>query len=88
MTKMDLIPYHVAEEENQCVDEAIPILVRKEIITKAYKETMIQDIEIIDTYETRTKVNIPQWRPIYEVIGEAYIKGSKISLMTLLKNVK
>ena len=29
---------------------------------------MGQDIENIDTYETRTKVNITQWRPIYEVI--------------------
>ena len=39
---------------------------------------MIQDIENIDTYETRTKVNITQWRPIYEVIDEAYTKESNI----------
>ena len=37
---------------------------------------MGQDIENIDTYETRKKVNITQWRPIYEVIDEAYIKES------------
>ena len=39
---------------------------------------MGQDIETIDTYETRTKVNITKWRPIYEVIYEAYIKESNI----------
>ena len=39
---------------------------------------MGQDIEIIHTYETRTKVNITQWRPIYEVIDEAYTKQSNI----------
>ena len=39
---------------------------------------MIKDIENIDTYETRTKVNTTKWRPIYEVIDEAYIKYSKI----------
>ena len=47
-------------------------------MTKAYKETIIQDIETIDTYENITKVNITQWRPIYEVIDEAYIKESNI----------
>ena len=35
---------------------------------------MIKDIENIDTYETRTKVYTKKWRPIYEVIDEAYIK--------------
>ena len=57
-------------------------------MTKAYKETMSQDIENIETYETRTKVNIKQWRPIYEVIDEAYIKEYNISLMILSENVK
>ena len=47
-------------------------------MTKSYKETMSQDIETIDTYDNRTKVNITQWRPIYEVIYEAYIKESNI----------
>ena len=47
-------------------------------MTKSYKETMIQDIETIDTYETRTKVNITQLRTIYEVIDEAYIKEYNI----------
>ena len=45
---------------------------------KAYKDTMSQDIKTIDTYENIKKVNITQWRPIYEVIDEAYIKESNI----------
>ena len=39
---------------------------------------MSQDINNIDTYETRTKVNTTGWRPIYEVIDETYIKESKL----------
>ena len=39
---------------------------------------MIKDIEIIDTYETRTKGNTTKWRPIHEVIDESYTKDSKI----------
>ena len=38
---------------------------------------MIQDINNIETYETRKKVNAKKWRPIYEVIYDAYIKESK-----------
>ena len=40
---------------------------------------MGKDVDNIDTYETRTKVNTTKRTPIYEVIDEAYIKGSKIS---------
>ena len=39
---------------------------------------MSQDINNIDTYDTRTKFNTTKWRPIYEVIDEAYIEESKI----------
>ena len=39
---------------------------------------MIQDINNIDTYENRTKVNTTKWRPIYEVIDETYIEESNI----------
>ena len=39
---------------------------------------MSKYINNIDTYETRTKVNTTKWRPIYEVIDEAYIIDSKI----------
>ena len=49
---------------------------------------MSQDIENIDTYETRTKVNITQWRPIYEVIYEAYIKESNISPDDFIRECK
>ena len=49
---------------------------------------MSQDIEHVDTYKTRTKVNITQWRPIYEVIDEANIKKSNTYLMLLSENVK
>ena len=36
------------------------------------------DIENIDNFETRQKVNTRKWRPIYEVIDEAYFIGSII----------
>ena len=39
---------------------------------------MRKDINNIDTYETRKKVNTTKWRPIYEVIDESYIKDSEI----------
>ena len=58
MTKMDLTPDHLEDSEDEGADEAIPIHIRKERITKSYKETMSKDIETIDTYETRTKFNI------------------------------
>ena len=38
---------------------------------------MSKYIDNIDTYENRTKVNTTKWRQMYEVIDEAYIKGSK-----------
>ena len=88
MTKMDLIPDHLADSEDEVSDEAVTINIIKERMTKSYKETMSQDIETIDTYETRTNFNITQWRPIYEVIDESYIKESNISLMILSENVK
>ena len=81
-------PDNVAVSEDESVDEAIPIDIRKERKTKAYKETVSQDINNIDTYETRKKVNTTKWRPIYEVIDEAYIEESNISLKILSENVK
>ena len=66
----------VTEEAN--VDEAIPIDLRKEQSTQAYKETMSMDIGNIDTFETRNNVNTIKWRPIFEVIDKAYFKGYKI----------
>ena len=49
---------------------------------------MSQDIETIDKYDNRIIVNITQWRPIYEVIDEAYIKDSNIFPNDLSENVK
>ena len=49
---------------------------------------MSQDIETINTYETITKVNITQWRPIYEVIDEAYIKEYNISPDDFIRECK
>ena len=46
------------------------------------------DMENIDTFETRTKLNTIRWRPIYEVIDEDYFMGSKIFSDGLLKNVR
>ena len=82
----DLTIWQVSEYAS--VDEAVPIDIRKEQNTKAYKETMSQDINNIDTYETRTKVNTKKWRPIYEVIDEAYIKYSEFFLMILSETIK
>ena len=78
LMKIDSIPDNLAVSENESVDEAFPIDIRKERKTKAYKETTSQDINNIDTYETRTKVNTTKWRPIYEVIDEAYIGESNL----------
>ena len=39
---------------------------------------MNQDIKTINKYENIRIVNITQWRPINEVIDEAYIKESNI----------
>ena len=60
----------VTEEVN--VDESIIIDLRKEQNTQAYKETTRMDIENIDTFETRNKVNTKKWRPIFEVIDEPF----------------
>ena len=78
LTETDSKTDNLAVSEDANVDEAIPIDIRKEQSTEAYKETMSKDINKIDTYETRTKVNTTKWRPIYEVIDKVYIKDSKI----------
>ena len=78
LTGMYSIPDNLEVSGDASVDEAIPIDLRKERGTEAYKDTMSKDIDNIDTYETRKKVNTTKWRPIYKVIDEAYIKGSKM----------
>ena len=49
---------------------------------------MTKDIENIDTYETRKKGNTSKWRPIYEVIDEAYINDSKMFPGDFIKECK
>ena len=44
------------------------------------------DIDKIDTYEQRKKVDTIKWRPIYEVIDKAYFIDSKKSQMLLCNN--
>ena len=78
MNEMDVKHGKKAYSEDTNVDETIPIQIRKEITTDAYKDTMNQDIKTIDKYENRRMVNKRQWRPIYEVIDEDYIKDYNI----------
>ena len=61
---------------------------KKEQSIEAYKETMSIDIENIDTFETRTKVNTTKWRPIYEVIYKVYFIDSKIFSDNFIKECK
>ena len=78
LTKTDSRPDSLTMSEGTSVDEAVPIVIRKERMKKTYKDTMSQDIKNIDNYETRTNFNTTKWTPIYEVIHEAYIKDSKM----------
>ena len=88
LVKMDSRPDNLAVSEDEGADEAVPVHILKERKTKAYKETMSQDINNIDTYETRKKVNTIEWRPSYEVIDEAYIEYSKIFPEDFSENVR
>ena len=85
---MDSRPENFPVSEDASVDEDVPIDIIKEQNTKAYKETMRKDIENIDTYENRTKVNTTKWRTINEVIDEAYIEDSKIFPRDFIKECK
>ena len=42
--EMDSIPDHLEDSEDEGVDEAVPVHIRKERNTKAYKEKMSQYI--------------------------------------------
>ena len=88
LIEMDSKTGHLVLTEEANVDEAIPIGLRKEQSTQAYKETMSMDIENINTLETGNKVNTIKRRPVFEVIDEAYFKGSKIFLDNLMKQCK
>ena len=64
----------MAVTEEADVDEAIPIYRFKSTKTQAYKKTMNIDIEKINTFKKRNKLNKTQWRKVYEVIEEDYFK--------------
>ena len=51
LMKTDSRPENLAVSEDESVDEVVPIDIRKERKTKAYKETMGQYINNIDTKE-------------------------------------
>ena len=78
LTEMDSKTYHLAVTEEANIDEAIPTDLKKEQNTQSYKDTTSTDIDKINTFEKRNKVNTIKWRPIYEVTDEAYFMGSKI----------
>ena len=88
LTEMDSRTDNLEVTEEAKVDEAIQIDLRKEQSTEAYKETISIDIENIHTFETRTKVNTKQCRPIYEVIDKSYVKGSKLFSDYCIKECK
>ena len=88
LTEMDSRTDHLAVTEEANFYEAIPIDIRKEQITEAYKETTSIDIENIDTFETITKLNTTKWRPIHELIDKAYFIGSKIFSEDFIKLCK
>ena len=69
MTELDSKTGHLLITEEANVDESIQIYLRKEQSTQTYKETMSIDIDKINTFETRKKVNTIKWRPIYEIIN-------------------
>ena len=78
MKEMDVKQGKNAYSEDDSFDEAIPIQIRKERSTEAYKEKMNEYIETIDKNENRTVIQRTKWRPIYEVIDEDHIKNSHI----------
>ena len=62
-------------------DEAIPIQIRKERTTEAYKENTKEDTETIDKNENSKQIfQKTKWRTIYEVIDKDYIEIKYISI--------
>ena len=78
LSEMDSKSDNLAVTEQGDVDEAIPIYLKKEQNKQAYRKTIDIDINKINTFEKRNKVNTIKWRPSYEVIDEAYFIGSNI----------
>ena len=76
---MDVKQGRNAYSEDDNFDEAIPIQIRKQRTTEAYKEKMNEYIETIDKNDNiQIVLQRTKWRPIYEVTDEDYIKNSHI----------
>ena len=88
LTEMDSRTDNLVVTKEENVDEAIPIDIKKEQSTEAYKYTMSMDIENIDAFETIIKVNTTKWMPIYEVTDKAYFIGSKMFSDYFIKECK
>ena len=85
---MDVKLGNNAFSEDDNFDEAIPIQIRKERTTEAYKEKINEDIETIEKNENSKQiVQKTKRRPIYEVIDGDYIKKSNIFPDDLSNNV-
>ena len=67
-SEMNLKPDNLEVTEEVDVDEAIPIYLKKELKTQAYQKTLNIDIDKINSFEKRNKVNTIKWRKIYKVI--------------------
>ena len=88
MTKIDLTPNHLEDSGDEGFDEAIPINIIKEGTKKSYKVTMSQDIETIDSYDNRTKVNIKNVDQYLRLYMKPISKSLIFSLVILSKNIK
>ena len=70
-------------------DEAIPMQVRKERTTQAYKDNMDQDIETVENNENSKQIfQKTKWRTIYEVIDTDYIQNSNIFPIAFITKCK
>ena len=66
-------------KDDDIFDEAIPIQIRKERTTEAYKDNMNEDVETIEKIRIVNKYFKPKkWRTIYEVIDKYYNENSNI----------
>ena len=87
-SEMDSKTDNLNMTEEADVDEDIPTYLKKEGKTQAYKDKMDIDIDKIKTYEIRNKLNTIKWRPISEVIDEAYFIESKYFSDDLCNNAR
>ena len=79
MKEMDDKQGKNAFSDDDNFDEAIPIQIKKEGTTEAYKDNMNEDIETIDKNENSKQIfQKTKWRTIYEVIDKDYIENSNI----------